>query len=269
MPHTSRIANRFAALRQKGEKALVAYIMAGDPTPEATPRLVRALEKGGADIIELGLPFSDPLADGPVIQAAGQRALRNGMTTDRLLGIVAEVRRAGSTIPIAVMGYYNMILARGVERFCADAKAAGVDGLIVPDLPLEESEPLLAATRAQRMNLVPFIAPTSTPDRLKRTAAAANGFIYAVSLTGVTGERESLPVRFKNVVTQVRQHTDLPVAVGFGISRPEQVREVCTVADGVIVGTAFCRICGEGLPEEELARRMQAYAAELKAATRG
>lgn len=268
MPESSRIASRFASLRQKGDKALIAYIMAGDPSLATTFKLVQALEKGGADILELGLPFSDPLADGPVVQAAGQRALKQGVTTDKLFGLVADLRKAGSTIPIAVMGYYNMIYARGVERFCQDARTAGIDGLIVPDVPLEEGADLLAATRAARINLIQFVAPTSTPDRIKRAAELANGFVYAVSLTGVTGERQTLPPQFRTAVEQAKQHTQVPVAVGFGISRPDQVRDVTAVADGVIVGSAFVRICGEGLPEAELLGRIRAYAAELKAATR-
>lgn len=268
MPQTSRIANRFASLRQRGDKALVAYIMAGDPSLATTFKLVQALERAGADIIELGLPFSDPLADGPVIQAAGQRALANKVRTDDVFQLVADLRKAGSAIPLAIMGYYNMIHARGVERFCQDARAAGVDGLIVPDVPFDEGEELLAATTASRLNLVQFIAPTSTSDRLKRAGELANGFIYAVSLTGVTGAREALPTRFKNVVMETRKYSDVPIAVGFGISRPEQVRDVCQVADGVIVGSAFVRLCGEGLPEEELIRRVSALATELKDATR-
>lgn len=268
MTSASRIVSRFASLRQRGDKALIAYIMAGDPTLATTFKLVQALERGGADIIELGLPFSDPLADGPVVQAAGQRALKQGMTTDKLFGLVADLRKAGSTVPIALMGYYNMIYARGVEKFCQDAKAAGLDGLIVPDVPFDEGDDLLAATRAARMDLIQLVAPTSTPDRIKRAAELSSGFIYAVSLTGVTGERQTLPATFRHTVAQVKQQTDVPVAVGFGISRPDQVREVTAIADGVIVGSAFVRLCGQGLPEAELLARIQAYAAELKAATR-
>lgn len=267
MSQESRISSRFAALRQEGAKALITYIMAGDPNIETTFHLVHTLERAGVDIVELGLPFSDPLADGPVIQAAGQRALAAGATTDKVLGLVADLRRSGVRLPLVLMGYYNMIQARGLERFCQDAKEAGLDGLIVPDVPLEESDEILAATRQAGLDLILFVAPTSTDERISQTAALASGFVYAVSLTGVTGERQELPQRFMEVVAQTKQQTDVPVVVGFGISRPEQVQDITKVADGVIVGSAFVRLCGEGLPQEELLRRMESYAVELKAAT--
>lgn len=264
----SRVAERFQACRTRGETALITYIAAGDPSLEATRGLVPVLAQAGADIIELGLAFSDPLADGPVIQAGSMRALQAGANTDRVLELVADLRAAGVTVPILIMTYFNLVCRPGVAEFCRRAAAAGVDGLILPDVPMEEADEVLAATRAHGMDLIQFVAPTSTPDRIRRAAELAGGFIYCVSLTGVTGQRDQLPTRFVEVVRQARAHTDTPVAVGFGISTPEHVRQVAAVADGVIVGSAIVRLCGEGLPPAELADRVGAFVRELKAATR-
>jgi tryptophan synthase alpha chain len=264
----SRISERFAALRAKGEKALVTYVAAGDPSLEATAALIPALEAAGADLIELGLAFSDPLADGPVIQAGSQRALAAGANTDRVLEMVAQVRRAGAKVPLLIMTYYNLLLRPGVAQFCRRAAEAGVDGLIIPDVPMEEADELLAAAAAAGLDLVQFVAPTSTPDRIERAAKLASGFVYCVSLTGVTGERTALPSRFRELVLETKRHTDTPVCVGFGISRPEQVREVCEIADGVIVGSAIVRLCGEGGTAEQLTERVSEYVRNLKAATK-
>ncbi|HYF76031.1 MAG TPA: tryptophan synthase subunit alpha [Symbiobacteriaceae bacterium] len=264
----SRINDRFAALRAKGEKALVTYIAAGDPSLEATAALIPALEAAGADLIELGLAFSDPLADGPVIQAGSQRALAAGANTDRVLEMVAQVRRAGAKVPLLIMTYYNLLLRPGVAQFCRRAAEAGVDGLIIPDVPMEEADELLAAAATTGLDLVQFVAPTSTPDRIERAAKLASGFVYCVSLTGVTGERTALPARFRELVLETQRHTDTPVCVGFGISRPEQVREVCEIADGVIVGSAIVRLCGEGGTAEQLTERVGEYVRNLKAATK-
>ncbi|HWI63548.1 MAG TPA: tryptophan synthase subunit alpha [Symbiobacteriaceae bacterium] len=261
----SRISVRFAVLKQRQEKALVAYIAAGDPSLEATPELIKALEAGGADLVELGLAFSDPLADGPTIQAGSQRALAAGANTDNVLGMIAQVRRDGVQVPLLIMTYYNLLLRPGVANFCRRAAEAGVDGLIIPDVPMEEADELLEATRAAGLDLVQFVAPTSTPDRIERAARLASGFVYCVSLTGVTGERAALPPRFKELVTETKRHTETPVCVGFGISRPEQVREVCAIADGVIVGSAIVRLCGEG---GDVAEKVRTYVSELKAATK-
>lgn len=264
----SRISERFEALRAKGEKALVTYIAAGDPSLEATAALIRTLEASGADLIELGLAFSDPLADGPTIQAGSQRALAAGANTDKVFAMVARVRREGVAIPLLIMTYCNLLLRPGVAEFCRRAAAAGIDGLIIPDVPMEEADELLAATAAAGLDLVQFVAPTSTPDRIERSAKLASGFVYCVSLTGVTGERTALPARFRELVLETKRHTDTPVCVGFGISRPEQVREVCQIADGVIVGSAIVRLCGEGGTVAELTQRVGAYVWELKAATK-
>jgi len=261
----SRITDRFATLRTKGEKALVTYIAAGDPSPEASREVIRACAAGGADIIELGLAFSDPLADGPTIQAGSQRALAAGANTETVMAMIARVRAEGVQVPILIMTYFNLLLRPGLAAFCRQAKAAGVDGLIIPDVPMEEAEELLEATGATGLDLVQFVAPTSPPDRIERLAKLATGFVYCVSLTGVTGERTALPARFRDVVLEAKRHTETPVCVGFGISRPEQVREVCAVADGVIVGSAIVRICGE---TGDIAGRIQSYVSELKAATK-
>ncbi|MFZ5818214.1 MAG: tryptophan synthase subunit alpha [Bacillota bacterium] len=264
----SRIAETFAALRSRGEKGLVAYVAAGDPSLEESRQIVHALVEAGVDLIELGLPFSDPLADGPVIQAGTQRALAAGANTDNVLELIATLRREGVAVPLLIMTYYNLLNRPGVDTFCRRAKAAGVDGLIIPDVPMEEGEELLAATREHGLDLVQFVAPTSTPDRVERAGKLASGFVYVVSLTGVTGQRDSLPERMADLVRSVKAVTETPVAVGFGISRPEHVRQVVAVADAAIVGSAFVKLCGEEIPLPEKLAKIKGFAAELKAATR-
>lgn len=264
----SRIAERFALLQDREEKGLIAYLAAGDPSLDATAQLVHALERAGVDMIELGLPFSDPLADGPVIQAASQRALAAGANTDTVLELVARLRSEGVRLPILIMTYYNLVNRPGVATFCRRAKAAGVDGLILPDVPVEESAELLAATQAEGLDLVQFVAPTSTPDRIAQAVKLAGGFVYAVSLTGVTGERQALPGQVRELVAAAQAAGSKPVAVGFGIHTPAQVRDLVQVADAAIVGSAFVRLCGEGLAVGELVQRVERLADELKAATR-
>ncbi|HEY8345885.1 MAG TPA: tryptophan synthase subunit alpha [Symbiobacteriaceae bacterium] len=264
----SRVAQRFALLREKGEKALITYVVAGDPDLETSRSLLHALAEAGVDMVELGLPFSDPLADGPTIQAGSQRALAAGANTDTVLAMLRQAREEGIDLPVLLMTYYNLLVRPGVENFCARAREAGADGLIVPDVPMEEADELLAATRAVGLDLVQLVAPTSTDDRVRRAAELASGFIYCVSLTGVTGARSSLPPQLSEFVGRVKGCTDKPVAVGFGVSTPEQVREVAAVADGVIVGSAIVGLCGEGLPRDELVRRVRTFAAQLKEATR-
>lgn len=264
----SRIADRFATLRAKGEKALITYIAAGDPSLEATAVLIKRIEAAGADMIELGLAFSDPLADGPTIQAGSQRALAAGANTDAVLALVKRVREEGVRLPILIMTYYNLLLRPGLATFCSHAKEAGVDGLIIPDVPMEEADELLEATRAVGLDLVQFVAPTSPPERIQRAAQLATGFVYCLTLTGVTGARSELPTRFKQTVALAKEATETPVAVGFGISTPEHVRQVAELADGVIVGSAIVRLCGEGRPIDEMADRIGSFVSQLKAATR-
>ena len=236
----NRIDEKFRALRAVGRKAFIPFITAGYPSLAMTRDLVLEMERQGADIIELGVPFSDPLADGPIIQAASYQALQSGVTLKKILSLVVEIRRS-SQVPIALMSYYNPIFHFGEERFVAQAQACGVDGLIVPDLPPEEAAVLIGAARPRGLATVFFVAPTTRADRLQRIVDQSTGFIYYVSVAGVTGARTALP---RNLLTRVRQTkalTDKPVCVGFGVSSAEQVRAVAAVADGVIVGSAIIK----------------------------
>lgn len=261
---TNRIDACFARLRQKDEKALITYLMAGDPDLKATRELVLSLERGGADIVELGIPFSDPLADGPVIQTASQRALAEGVNPQQVIQMVAEVR-SSSDIPIALMTYYNPVFRYGVKRFVDDAARAGADGLLVPDLPLEESGELEELAAEAGMTFVHFLAPTSTRERIQAAASRARGFIYCVSVTGVTGKRDSLSPRAEALLRDIRRHTNVPLALGFGISGPEQAAAAAVNADGVIVGSALVeRISQAGNLEAALAEA-ESLACAIKA----
>ncbi len=288
----NRIDARFAALRARGEKGLIPFITAGDPDLETTRRAVLAMAAAGADLIELGLPYSDPVADGPVIQRASERSLRGGFRLAHGFELVRQLRRdlagAGSAaaapvekgaparpgaadpgLPILFMTYYNPVLQYGLDRFAADAAAAGADGLLVPDLPIEESDELDAACRRSGLRLIPFLAPTSTDARIARVAAVEPAFIYCVSLTGVTGARERLSDRLAEMVARIRPHTGAPLAAGFGISGPEQARAAARLADAVIVGSAVVRLVEEGGAAEEVAARVGRFVAEVKAALAG
>ncbi|MBX6377895.1 MAG: tryptophan synthase subunit alpha [Clostridia bacterium] len=240
----NRLAGRLAALKAEGRKALIPYLTAGDPWAEATVRFVRILAEAGADCVELGLPFSDPLADGPTIQAAVQRSLAGGFRVADLWRIGLEVR-ASCQVPLAVMTYFNPVLQYGIRRFTDDAAAAGFDALLVPDLPPEEAGELREACRRVGLCLVPFAAPTSTPDRLALVARHACGFVYCVTVTGVTGERQEPSARLAELVARLRPLTDTPLAAGFGIAGPEQARAAAAVADAVIVGSALVRLVAE------------------------
>jgi tryptophan synthase alpha chain len=238
---TNRIQQTFNNLKTKGEKALIPYIMAGDPSLDVTESLVMTLAEGGADLIELGVPFSDPIADGPVIQQAAERALQSGTTLKKILSTVRSLRTKIS-IPIIFMAYYNTILAMGLEKFCAEAMSAGVDGLIVPDLPPEESDELYNATKTAGGPVVIFLlAPTSTPQRRKEVIKRTHGFIYYVSLTGITGAQLPDLNQVKKNVQAIQKMAKKPVAVGFGIATPEQARNVANFSDGVIIGSALVR----------------------------
>lgn len=237
----NRIDDHFTTLAQRQEKALITYIMAGDPDLAATKLLVQALVAGGADIIELGVPFSDPLADGVVIQQAGQRALAAGTSLSGVLQLVRELR-SETDVPLVLMSYYNPILRFGLEEFAGQAAACGVDGVIVPDLPWEESEGLTKLLATQDIYLIPLLAPTSTLDRIAQAASRSGGFVYCVSLTGVTGARENLPVGTGDFLSRVKQRVAVPVAVGFGIAKPEQVKQYSQYSDGVIVGSAIVQL---------------------------
>jgi len=239
-----RIAAAFARARAEKRAAFVAYLCAGDPDPAASLAACHALIAGGVDILELGLPFTDPLADGPTNQLAAQRALEAGVNTESVLQIVRDLRsapkgRPAATVPIVLYAYYNMVFTPGVENFVRRAVAAGVDGLLALDCPPEEAGELLAASRAHGLKNIFIIAPTTPPARISRIAAAASGFLYYVSLEGVTGERADLPASIPTAVAEIRRHTKLPVVVGFGVSKPAHVRQVSAVADGVVVGSAL------------------------------
>ncbi|NPV90639.1 MAG: tryptophan synthase subunit alpha [Firmicutes bacterium] len=234
-----RISAAFNRINESGKTGVIPYIMAGDPDLETTARAVQELAAAGADLIELGVPFSDPVADGPVIQQAGQRALKSGTTLEGILEMVSRLREQGFETPLLLMSYYNPIYNRGLAEAASRFAAAGVDGLIIPDLPPEEGGELESELKKHGIDLVYLLAPTSSDERIKEVASRASGFIYCVSLTGVTGARGELPVELPLFLGRVRKATSLPLAVGFGISTSRQVREVGRVADAAIIGSAL------------------------------
>lgn len=264
----SRLDATFAALRARRERALVAYFTAGDPSLAITRKLVVEAARRGADVIELGIPFSDPLADGPVIQRATQRALAAGVTLPRVLELVREMRGEVSA-PLVFLTYYNPILAFGLKAFCRTSVEAGIDGVIVADLPPEESGPLRAESLAAGLDLIHLVAPTSTPERMRKIARASEGFLYLVSLTGVTGERAALAPELAQQLRALRAVTTKPVCVGFGIGTPEQAALVGQAADGVIVGSAIVRLVEQHAASRELLPRVGDFIAGLKAPLRG
>ncbi len=256
-PPPGRIEAAFQALKAEGRTGLIAFLTVGYPTVEATLRLVPALVEGGACAVELGIPFSDPLADGATIQRASHHALAQGVTPALCLDVVARLRAQGLGAPLILMGYYNPVLAYGVEAFARDAAASGADGLIVVDLPPEESEPLGAACLERGLRLIYLLAPTSTDERIRLVARLASGFIYCVSLTGTTGARQDLPPGLKPFIDRVRRHTPLPIAVGFGISRPKHFRAVGQIADAAVIGSAIIDEIDRGDPSQQEARVRQ------------
>jgi tryptophan synthase alpha chain len=266
-PPPSRLDATFERLRARGERALLAYIMAGDPSLAETERLVIEAERRGADVIELGVPFSDPLADGPVIQRADVRALAAGTTLPRVLEMVASLRTR-VRVPLVLMTYYNPILAFGLEAFARTAVGAGADGVIVPDLPHEEAGPLRAETERAGLATILLVAPTSTPARVKAIARLSRGFVYVVSVTGVTGARRELPPDLGAQIRTLRLLTTKPVCVGFGVSTPEQVAAVGRLADGVIVGAAIVRAIEEHSGTSALVEKVGDFIASLKAPLR-
>ena len=236
-----RIEKNLRRSRERGRKSLIIYITAGDPDLKVTEELVYSIAQAGADVVELGIPFSDPLADGPTIQQASYRALKGKVTIPKILSTIEKIRKK-SSVPIALMTYYNPIFCYGLDRFVADSKAVGVDGLIVPDLPLEESKELLGITERFGIELISFIAPTSTPQRIAAIAQSARGFIYCVSVTGVTGIRENLSLDVAEMIRKIRPYTDVPLAIGFGISNTKQAKEMIKYTDAIIVGSAVVKI---------------------------
>ena len=265
-PQPSRIAATFAALRQTGRVALMPYLTVGYPDVETTVAGVHALVRGGADLIELGMPFSDPLADGVTVQRANQRALQGGARTRTVLEVVRRVRAEGVEVPLLAMGYYNPIYHFGPEAFVAACAEAGIDGLIVPDLPPEESDELGAACRRHGRDLIMLLAPTSTDERIAEVARRATGFIYCISLTGTTGARANLATGLSDYLARVRRQTDLPLAIGFGIAKAEHVAEVARLADGAIVGAALLNRLEqvEDRPVEERAAALEDFVRGLR-----
>jgi tryptophan synthase alpha chain len=236
---STRIDRRFAALKSEGRAALVSFVMAGDPDYESSLAIAKALPKAGADVIEFGMPFTDPMADGPAIQLAGLRALSAGQTMKRTLGLVREFRRGDDATPIVLMGYYNPIYIYGVDKFLADAKAAGVDGLIVVDLPPEEDEELCLPALKAGFNFIRLATPTTDDKRLPAVLKNTSGFVYYVSVTGITGSAAPDAAKVAAAVARIKRHTKLPVCVGFGVRTPEQARAFAQCSDGVAIGSAL------------------------------
>lgn len=264
---TSKLDRTFAQLRQRGEKALIAYLMAGDPSLQETEQLVVALEQAGADIIELGVPFSDPIADGPVIQQAAERALRSGTSLRTILSMVAGLR-ARTKIPLVLMAYYNSIHAFGHERFCQEAAQAGVDGLIMPDMPPDEAGPIRGPAAAAGLPLIYLLAPTSTAERRTFVARQSQGFVYYVSLTGITGAKLVNLADVGKNVEKIRKVTNVPIAVGFGVATPGDAAKVAAIADGVIVGSAIVKQIAAHREKSEMVKQVAEFVRSLKTAMR-
>ncbi|MFQ5765012.1 MAG: tryptophan synthase subunit alpha [Rhodospirillales bacterium] len=246
VPET-RIGRRFAALKAEGRAGLVTFVTAGDPDLATSKEILLGLPAAGADLIELGMPFSDPMADGPAIQASSLRALKSGMTLKKTLALVADFREADGDTPVVLMGYYNPIYVYGPERFLTDAKKAGVDGLIVVDLPPEEADELWEPARDAGIDFIFLTAPTSDDKRLPKILERASGFVYYVSITGITGTRSAAVDDVEKAVRRIRRHTGLPIGVGFGIKTPEQAAEIAGVADAAVVGSALVSLVAENL----------------------
>ena len=242
----SRIDARFDSLKAQGKAAFVAYVMAGDPDYAKSLEIVRGLPGAGVDIIELGLPFTDPMADGPSIQLAGQRALEAGQTLDKTLQLARDFRQSDDTTPIVMMGYYNPIYSKGVDTFLAEAKAAGIDGLIVVDLPPEEDDELCLPTVSAGLHFIRLATPTTDDRRLPKVLENTSGFVYYVSITGITGAASAVAGDVGPEVARIKQATDLPVCVGFGVKTPENAASIAKVADGVVVGSAIVDQIGAG-----------------------
>jgi len=250
----SRIDAKFAELTASGKKAFVSYVMAGDPDYDTSLEIVKGLPAAGVDIIELGLPFTDPMADGPTIQLAGQRALAAGMTLERTLQMARDFRQMDDTTPIVLMGYYNPIYSRGVETFLKDAKEAGIDGLIIVDLPPEEDDELCVPAQAAGLNFIRLATPTTDDKRLPRVLQNTSGFVYYVSITGITGAAVAQAGDVAPEVARIKSATDLPVIVGFGIKTPEHAQSIAQIADGAVVGSAIVeRIANGDSPAQVLA----------------
>ena len=244
---TTRIDARFAELKNEGRAAFVTFLMCGDPDMATSLAIIKALPKAGADIIEIGMPFTDPMADGPAIQAAGLRALKAGMTLKKTLQVVRDFRKDNATTPIVLMGYYNPIYIYGVDKFLADAKVAGVDGLIIVDLPPEEDTELCLPAMKAGLNFIRLATPTTDDKRLPAVLENTSGFVYYVSITGITGSASAATSDVANAVARIKRHTKLPVCVGFGIRTPEAARDIAQAANGAVVGSALIDVLRETL----------------------
>jgi tryptophan synthase alpha chain len=257
----TRIDQKFAALKANGRKAFVSYIMAGDPDVETSLAVMKGLPGAGVDIIEIGLPFTDPMADGPTIQLAGQRALEGGMTLNKTLAMVTEFRKGDDSTPIVLMGYYNPIYSRGVDLFLTQAKAAGIDGLIIVDLPPEEDEELCIPAQKAGLNFIRLATPTTDDKRLPKVLQNTSGFVYYVSITGITGAAAPKAEDVAPEVARIKAKTDLPVIVGFGITTPESAQSIAGIADGCVVGSAIVKDIGEGKSVADILARVADLAA--------
>ncbi len=259
----NRIEKRFRALKGKNKKAFIVFITAGYPNLNLTKKLILEFDKIGVDIVEIGVPFSDPLADGPVIQESSQVALQNKVTLGKILGLVQELRRF-TDIPLTLMTYYNPIFCFGERNFIKQARQVGVDGLIIPDLPPEEGKTLMQLAHKNKLDVIFFISPTTSRLRMKHIVGISRGFIYYVSLTGVTGPRAKLPLDLQKQIRGVKKITVKPVCVGFGVSNASQVKKIYQIADGVIVGSAIIKKIKQNLKRKDLIERVSRYIRELK-----
>jgi len=260
----TRIDKKFQDLKASGKKAFIPFITAGDPDLKTTADIILSLAEAGADIIEVGVPFSDPIADGPVIQRATERALASRTTLKDILRLGSDIRKK-SEVPMLIMSYYNPLLHYGLDKLAHDAGAAGFDGILASDLTVEESGPFIGAMKNAALNTVFLVAPTSSPERIRKIAETSTGFLYAVSRTGVTGERQELSTELRGFLQTLRTHTQVPIAVGFGISRPEHLQAVWQEADGAVVGSALVREIEEH-PGKDVADRVAAFTRWLKGA---
>ena len=260
-----RLGEKFASLRAGNEKALIVYLTAGDPSLDITKEIIFGLERAGVDIIEIGVPFSDPTADGPVIQAASQRALKTGTTLEGVLKMVADIRKTAQ-IPIVLFGYFNPIFAYGVEKFTRNAQKAGVDGILVVDLPPEEAGELRIHTDAAGLDFISLVAPTTGRDRLKKILKGATGFLYYISITGVTGTAAPKIDDIAREVNKIRKMTKMPIAVGFGISSVAQAKEIGALADGIVIGSAVVKLIDENRNNSKMTEIVSDYTKTIKEA---
>jgi tryptophan synthase alpha chain len=264
----TRIAARFAALRREGRGALIPFLEAWDPDAATSTALLRGLPAAGADLIEIGIPFTDPMADGPIIQAAGKRALKAGVSVRHVLALVQGFRAGDDATPVILMGYLNPLLAYGAEAFCRDAARAGVDGLIMVDLPMEEADMLMPQAGAHGIDMIRLVAPTTDDRRLPLVLAGSSGFVYYVSITGITGTRSTTAEHLAEAIPRIRKVSDLPIAVGFGVRSPVQAAEAVRFADAAVVGSAFCSTIEANLNRPDLVSKVLEQVGELAAGVR-